>query len=89
MAGLSSQTESADGHTFEMADQKTPRRYVMNPGEKMINDLADDEVDNDEIFDGTKSAPEDTLAMQRMGKKQQLIVCLPPSLCGSLFGSMH
>lgn len=89
MAGRSSQTESADGFTFEMTDQNKSSHHVMNPGEKMINEVADEEVDNDETYEDTKSAPEDALNMQRMGKKQQLIVRLPPSLCGSLLGSMH
>lgn len=51
-----------------MADQKAPRYEV---GEKTISE---DDVDHDPAFEGTKSAPEDRLNMQRMGKKQQLIV---------------
>jgi hypothetical protein len=54
--------------TFEMADNKVAQ---FEAGEKPPSE---GELANDPEFEGTKSAPEDRLAMQRMGKKQQLIV---------------
>jgi len=68
MADVNSHSVSPATDDFEMADQKAPRYEV---GEKTISE---DDVDHDPAFEGTKSAPEDRLNMQRMGKKQQLIV---------------
>ena len=63
----SSNLVPSDG-AFEMADNKVAQ---FEAGEKAPSE---EELDNDPEFEGTKSAPEDRLAMQRMGKKQQLIV---------------
>ena len=72
MAASSPHATSAGGHPFELTEQKSSA-IVMDSHEKMSTD---DEVDSDPAFEGTKSAPEDKMAMERMGKKQQLIVCL-------------
>lgn len=53
----------------EMAEEKAPE------AKGALNAAIDERFDNAE-FQGTKSAAEDMLDMQRMGKKQQLIVRL-------------
>ena len=63
----SSHPVPTDG-AFETADNKVAQFEL---GEKAASQ---EELVNDPEFEGTKSAPEDRLAMQRMGKKQQLIV---------------
>lgn len=74
MAEVSSNSSSsnAQNNEFEMEERKTARFDV---GEK-TNELPSDEavVDQDPDFQGTKSTADDRLAMQRLGKKQQLIV---------------
>ena len=75
MAAVSSHSSSPNPHNneFEMVDGKTARFEI---GEK-ANELPSGEaiVDRDPDFQGTKSTADDRLAMQRLGKKQQLIVC--------------
>ena len=51
---------------------------ITSPGvisEMEMKDTKHDETEDDPEFIGTQSAQNDKLAMQRMGKKQQLIVC--------------
>lgn len=71
MADSFTHGEPGSSHVYEM-DQKGPT-VVMNPGEKMV---AEEEVDDDADYEGTKSAPLDRDGMHRMGKKQQLVVWL-------------
>lgn len=74
MAPPSPQSDPTTDTVYEMTGQKTTNTLV---DEKLT---MEDEVDDDPAFEGTKSAPDDKLAMQRMGKKQQLIVRRPPLL---------
>ena len=65
-----SSNSSPKANNFEMTDRK------VNIVKEKTRDLAGDEdiVDHDPEFVGTKSTADDRLAMQRLGKKQQLIV---------------
>ena len=75
MAEESSHSSSSAprGDQIEMTDRKAPHFDV---GEKATEVGGEREgVDNDPAFEGTKSTADDRLDMERLGKKQQLIVC--------------
>ena len=74
MAEVSSYSSSSEprNYDFEMADRKDARFQVgEKPAESRIGGAIED---NDAAFEGTKSSADDQLDMQRLGKKQQLIV---------------
>lgn len=68
MASSSSHSSNPEDSGFQATEHKIADMTI---NEKTT---VDDEVDDDPAFEGTKSAPDDRIAMQRMGKKQQLIV---------------
>lgn len=59
---------------FEMTDRKTTQFAVDEQPADMAVEKGVAEDDNDLGFEGTKSTADDKLDMQRLGKKQQLIV---------------
>lgn len=59
-------------HEFEMAEHKAAHFEVVGKTKELPAD--EEAVDQDPDFEGTKSTAQDRLAMQRLGKKQQLVV---------------
>lgn len=63
-------------HDVEMVDRKTARFSIGEmPSEPVVEVEETSDID-DPDFQGTKSTNEDKTNMERMGKKQQLIVCV-------------
>ena len=59
---------------FEMSDRKTTQFAVDEQPADMAIEKGISDDDDDHGFEGTKSTADDKLDMQRLGKKQQLIV---------------
>ena len=59
------------GTSFEMNDRKATHVSV---GELAAKREFGEGEEHDGEFEGTKSSPDDKMQMQRLGKKQQLIV---------------